>query len=75
MVSGLIIYWSHTVNLVKLDLAVLFFLILYFIARRVDPTQAPIDFRAGQSHAGCMPCPAATALRRDGGTAATGPTA
>ena len=25
----------------------LFFLILYFVARRFDPTQAPIDFKAG----------------------------
>jgi hypothetical protein len=32
---------------VKLDLAVLFFLVLYAIARRIDPTQAPIDFKAG----------------------------
>ena len=47
VVSGLIIYWSGTSNLVKLDMAVILFLILYFIARRVDPTQAPIDFRAG----------------------------
>ena len=47
VVSGLIIYWSGTSNVVKLDLAVLFFLILYFIARRVDPAQAPIDFKAG----------------------------
>ena len=47
IVSGLIIYWSGTANVVKLDLAVLFFLILYFVARRFDPTQAPIDFRAG----------------------------
>jgi amino acid transporter len=47
VVSGLIIYWSGTSNVVKLDLAVLFFLVLYFIARRLDPTQAPIDFRAG----------------------------
>jgi amino acid transporter len=46
-VSGLIIYWSGTSNVVKLDLAVLFFLVLYFIARRVDPAQAPIDFKAG----------------------------
>src|SRR5450755_2721245 len=52
IVSGLIIYWSGTVNVVKLDLAVIFFLILYFIARAVDPTQAPIDFRAG---AWCIP--------------------
>src|SRR5580704_3970318 len=47
VVSGLIIYWSGTSNVVKLDLAVLFFLVLYFIARRLDPAQAPIDFRAG----------------------------
>jgi amino acid transporter len=47
VVSGLIIYWSGTSNLVKLDIAVAFFLILYFIARRFDPTQSPIDFRAG----------------------------
>ena len=47
IVSGLIIYWSGTTNIVKLDLAVIFFLILYFIARVVDPTQTPIDFRAG----------------------------
>jgi amino acid transporter len=47
VVSGLIIYWSGTSNLVKLDLAVIFFCILYFIARRVDPDQLPIDFRAG----------------------------
>jgi len=46
-VSGLIIYWSGTTNLVKLDLAVVFFLILYVIARMVDPSQAPIDFGAG----------------------------
>jgi len=47
VVSGLIIYWSGTSNVVKLDLAVLFFLVLYFVARRLDPAQAPIDFRAG----------------------------
>jgi amino acid transporter len=47
VVSGLIIYWSGTSNVVKLDLAVLFFLVLYFIARRVDPAQAPIDFKSG----------------------------
>ena len=46
-VSGLIIYWSGTSNVVKLDLAVIFFLILYFVARRLDPGQTPIDFRAG----------------------------
>jgi amino acid transporter len=47
VVSGLIIYWSGTSNVVKLDAAVVFFLILYFVARAFDPTQAPIDFRAG----------------------------
>jgi amino acid transporter len=48
VVSGLIIYWSGTSNLVKLDLAVIFFLILYFIARRIDPeNHEPIDFKAG----------------------------
>jgi amino acid transporter len=47
VVSGLIIYWSGTSNLVKLDMAVILFLILYVIARRIDPAQAPIDFRAG----------------------------
>src|SRR5580658_8314770 len=47
VVSGLIIYWSGTSNVVKLDLAVLFFLVLYFVARRVDPNQKPIDFTAG----------------------------
>lgn len=47
IVSGLIIYWSTTPNVVKLDIAVLFFMILYFVARRLDPSQAPIDFRAG----------------------------
>jgi amino acid transporter len=47
VVSGLIIYWSGTSNLVKLDLAVILFLVLYFIARRIDPAQAPIDFKAG----------------------------
>jgi amino acid transporter len=52
IVSGLIIYWSGTVNVVKLDLAVIFFLILYFIARAIDPSQAPIDFKAG---AFCVP--------------------
>ena len=47
VVSGLIIYWSGTSNVVKLDLAVLFFLVLYFVARLVDPNQTPIDFKAG----------------------------
>jgi hypothetical protein len=46
-VSGLIIYWSGTSNLIKLDLAVIFFLILYFIARRLDPDQPKLDFKAG----------------------------
>ena len=45
IVSGLIIYWSGTVNVVKLDLAVIFFLVLYFIARVFDSNQAPIDFK------------------------------
>jgi amino acid transporter len=47
VVSGLIIYWSGTSNLVKLDLAVILFLLLYFVARGFDPAQAPIDFKAG----------------------------
>ncbi len=47
VVSGFIIYWSGTSSVVKLDLAVLFFLILYFVARRIDPNQEPLDFRAG----------------------------
>ena len=47
IVSGFIIYWSGTSNVVKIDIAVLFFLILYFIARRIDPNQKPLDFRAG----------------------------
>jgi amino acid transporter len=47
VVSGFIIYWSDTANVIKLDLAVIFFLILYIIARRVDPNQDPLDFRAG----------------------------
>jgi amino acid transporter len=47
VVSGLIIYWSGTSNLIKLDLAVIFFLILYFIARRLDPDQPKLDFKAG----------------------------
>ena len=47
VVSGFIIYWSGTANVIKLDVAVLFFLILYMIARRVDPNQEPLDFRAG----------------------------
>ena len=47
VVSGFIIYWSGTANVIKLDIAVVFFLILYLIARRVDPNQEPLDFRAG----------------------------
>jgi amino acid transporter len=47
VVSGFIIYWSGTANDLKIDAAVVFFLILYFIARRLDPNQEPLDFRAG----------------------------
>ena len=47
VVSGFIIYWSGTTNIVKLDIAVLFFLVLYAVARRIDPNQQPLDFRAG----------------------------
>ncbi len=47
VVSGFIIYWSGTSNVIKLDIAVAFFLILYMIARRIDPQQQPLDFRAG----------------------------
>jgi len=47
VVSGFIIYWSGTANVIKLDVAVIFFLLLYVIARRIDPNQAPLDFRAG----------------------------
>jgi amino acid transporter len=47
VVSGFIIYWSGTANDLKIDAAVVFFLILYIIARRVDPNQEPLDFRAG----------------------------
>jgi amino acid transporter len=47
VVSGFIIYWSGTANVIKLDIAVVFFLILYLVARRVDPNQEPLDFRAG----------------------------
>ena len=47
VVSGFIIYWSGTANVLKIDAAVVFFLILYVIARRVDPNQEPLDFRAG----------------------------
>jgi amino acid transporter len=47
VVSGFIIYWSGTANNLKIDAAVVFFLVLYFIARLVDPNQEPLDFRAG----------------------------
>jgi len=47
VVSGFIIYWSGTANNLKIDAAVVFFLILYIIARRIDPNQEPLDFRAG----------------------------
>jgi amino acid transporter len=47
VVSGFIIYWSGTSNVIKLDIAVAFFLVLYVIARRLDPNQEPLDFRAG----------------------------
>jgi hypothetical protein len=47
VVSGFIIYWSGTANDLKIDAAVVFFLVLYLIARRVDPNQEPLDFRAG----------------------------
>ena len=47
VVSGFIIYWSGTSNVIKLDIAVAFFLVLYMIARRIDPQQQPLDFRAG----------------------------
>jgi amino acid transporter len=47
VVSGYIIYWSGTSNVIKLDIAVIFFLILYVIARRLDPNQEPLNFRAG----------------------------
>jgi amino acid transporter len=47
VVSGFIIYWSGTANVIKLNIAVVFFLILYMIARRIDPNQEPLDFRAG----------------------------
>jgi amino acid transporter len=47
IVTGEIVYWSGTTNIVKLDIAVVFFLLLYVIARRLDPSQEPIDFRAG----------------------------
>jgi amino acid transporter len=47
VVSGFIIYWSGTANVIKLDIAVAFFLVLYLVARRIDPNQEPLDFRAG----------------------------
>ena len=47
VVSGFIIYWSGTANDLKIDAAVVFFLILYMIARRVDPNQEKLNFRAG----------------------------
>jgi amino acid transporter len=47
IVTGEIVYWSGTTNVVKLDIAVVFFLALYVIARRLDPNQQPLDFRAG----------------------------
>lgn len=47
VVSGFIIYWSGTANDLKIDAAVVFFLVLYFIARRIDPNQEPLHFRAG----------------------------
>jgi Amino acid permease len=47
VVSGFIIYWSGTANDLKIDAAVVFFLVLYIIARRIDPNQEPLDFRAG----------------------------
>ena len=46
-VSGFIIYWSGTANDIKIDAAVVFFLILYVIARRLDPNQEALNFRAG----------------------------
>jgi hypothetical protein len=47
VVSGFIIYWSGTANVVKRDATVVFFLILYVIARRLGPNQEPLNFRAG----------------------------
>jgi amino acid transporter len=47
VVSGFIIYWSGTANVVKIDAAVVFFLVLYLIARRLDPDQEPLDFGPG----------------------------
>ena len=47
VVSGFIIYWSGTANNLKIDAAVVFFLVLYLIARRLDPNQEALNFRAG----------------------------
>jgi amino acid transporter len=47
VVSGFIIYWSGTTSVLKLDAAVAFFLVLYVLARRLDPNQEPLNFRAG----------------------------
>ena len=47
VVSGFIIYWSGTANNLKIDAAVAFFLVLYVVARRIDPNQEPLNFRAG----------------------------
>jgi amino acid transporter len=47
VVSGFIIYWSGTANNLKIDAAVVFFLVLYLIARGIDPNQEPLNFRAG----------------------------
>ena len=47
VVSGFIIYWSGTANDLKIDAAVVFFLVLYVVARRLDPNQEPLNFRAG----------------------------
>src|SRR5580704_8805121 len=47
VVSGFIIYWSGTANDLKIDAAVVFFLVLYVLARRFDPNQEPLNFRAG----------------------------
>lgn len=41
----MLVHRAH--RLVKLDITVAFFLVLYVIARRLDPNQAPLDFRAG----------------------------
>ncbi len=47
VVSGFIIYWSGTANNLKIDAAVVFFLVLYLLARRLDPNQEALNFRAG----------------------------